>query len=700
MRPALHCTSLLILFLLGSGAFAQDTTYRGTEFWVGYGLHQTMENGTNSQRMTLYISTGSQPAVVTVTIDSSGATPADSSTWWKRTFNIPANTAIDIQTAGAVGGIPKSGSYDARLYSPAAPIGNSSSGIFRGKAIRIQSDVPVAAYSHIYSTTSSGATMLVPLEAWGGLYYSANSNQRYATDTYSWMYIIARYDNTVVEITPTVKTRAQNVTGLQPGVTKTITLMKGQIYQLMGANINSDADGNGGSGPQAYELTGTRVKSVTSPTGYIHPIAVFSGSSRTLNDLSCGSGGGDNDMQQHFPRQALGKVYLTAPTSQSGSASAFMINSYKVVVGDPATVVTRNGVALTGLVNNSYYIFESNLAERIEADQPVLLAQFMGGGTGCNGTGQGDPEMFYISPLSQAINTAIFFRNTIEVISVNYLTLIIPTAGLATLTIDGSGTFDHSYPHPQMAGYSVVVKRWPASQSQCVVSSTSPFTGITYGLGSVESYGYNLGTRLNAVNARDASVLPAGFTGEVLPVTLLDFNGTKSNADVLLRWRTTNEVNLDRFQIQRSPDGIHFSTIGVVQAGIAPANSYHHTDAGVLTASNTATFFYRLKMIDKDGSYGYSGIVQIKSGNTASLGLQTWPNPVKEKFFVQVESAKSGNAQLLIRNVAGHILTSYTRFIQAGTTTIQLDGAALPATGVYVVELILNGERRYSKLVR
>jgi hypothetical protein len=207
--------------------------------------------------------------------------------------------------------------------------------------------------------------------------------------------------------------------------------------------------------------------------------------------LPCGSGGGDNDNQQCFPTQAWGKRYLTAPTSRSTAANQFQTNSYKVLVKDPTTVVKRNGVVLTGLQQNSFYFFESGTADLIEANKPVMVAQFMTGG-GCLGSGLGDPEMMYISPLEQGIKRIGFYRNTREAIQVNYLTLIIPNNGVPSLRIDGSATFDHSYAHPQLAGYTIVVKRWsPSAQSQAIVTSDSAFTAITYGLGSVESYGYN-----------------------------------------------------------------------------------------------------------------------------------------------------------------------------------------------------------------
>ena len=473
---------LKIFFVVGGlicsvQGFAQNFTNRGKEFWVGYGHHQFMETGTNTQEMILYLS-AEQPATVTVTIDS---------TTWTRTYNIPANTVIASDL------IPKAGSIDARLFSlPVSFGGNGGEGLFRLKGIHIVSNVPIVAYAHIYGSASSGASMLMPIESWGYSYTSLNSAQQYANNCYSWFYAIATHDSTLIEITPSVP----SVLGKPAGVPFTALLMKGQIYQYTAA-IQSGSNG--------YNASGSTIKSIANAQGQCYPIAVFCGSSRTSNPASCGSGGGDNDNQQAFPHQAWGKRYLTAPTSRSSSASQFQTNNYRVLVKDPTTVVKRNGSILTGLTNN-YYYFESSTADYIEADKPIMVGQFMTGGNCMGGGGNvGDPEMIYISPIEQAINKIGFYRNTREAINVNYLTMVIPTAGVSSLLIDGSPAFDHSYAHPNLPGYTVVVKRWsPSSQAQCLVQSDSAFTAITYGLGSVESYGYNAGTYLKNLNARPA----------------------------------------------------------------------------------------------------------------------------------------------------------------------------------------------------
>jgi hypothetical protein len=693
----LSCFLLFILF----SASAQDTTNRGTEFWVGYGHHQYMETTSgysNDQVMTLYISTDALPATVIVTIDSSGTTPSDPTSWWQRTFIVPAYTTVNLQTtsagvysagAGAVGEIPKAYGYDARLYSPPVAFGGTASeGIFRKRGIHIQSSTPVVAYAHIYGGVSSGAAMLVPLTAWGGEYVSVNSPQTNSNEAYSWLYIIAAYNNTLVEITPSAPT----VLGKPAGVPFTVTLQKGQIYQLIGAKTSSS---------EGYQLTGTKVKSLYTGTGYVHPIAVFSGSSRTGGYSTICAGGRDNDIQQHFPKQAWGKKYLTAPMSTSGSVSVFMTNIYKVMVSDPTTQVWKNGVLLSSLVNNSYYEFSSNTADYIEADKPVLVAQFMGGGACLGGSGLGDPEMIYLSPISQGTEQALFYRTNVESISYNYVTLIIPAVGIAALTIDGSSTFDHVYAHPQLSGYSVVVKKWAAAKAQVIVQSDTTFTGVTYGLGAAESYGFNLGTKLNAVNARDASQLPPGFTGDVLlPLQLINFSAIKTNTDVTLRWLTAHQVNVDRFEVERSINGTEFTKVATV-VSVSSQDSYGASDKNVLNSfASYSKLYYRLKIIDKDGKLRYSGIAVIKLENTSGFEVNAAPNPFTDKLQLQVQSDIAGIIKINIRDIAGKLIDSRSQQVSKGSSIIEIQSLYNLPKGMYIVEVEMNQVKQHLKVLK
>ncbi|BAV08633.1 hypothetical protein FLA_4679 [Filimonas lacunae] len=500
---------------------AQEPTNRGTEFWTGYGHHYFMDkipdpldpNLRNTQSLFLYFSAGDEAAEVTVSINN---------TTWTKTYSVAAHTVIVSDE------MPKYNDatmIDARLFRD--ELSGGSEGLYTDRGIHITSTKPIVAYAHVIATGASGASMLMPVNTWGYSYYSLNTNQSGGTS--SWAYVIASHDNTKVEITPSIKTYA----GKAAGTPFYVTLQKGEVYQMLSEKGVSDGSGGGG-----YEMSGTKFLSVDNGAGQCYPIGVFSGCSSTQGKTTCNYGYQEPDMQQVFPTHAWGKRYLTAPTSRDDKVNFLTLNSYKVLVKDVNTVVKRNGVVLTGLKNN-YYYFESTTADVVEADKPIMVAQYLlGGRAGCPGASlNSDPDMIYLSPIDQGINNIGFFRNNRNAIVVNYLTLIVTNkgTGLSSLRIDGqpvssfSAAEYYSYPHPQMPDFTVVVKRWgglwpyPADPpGQCVVTSDSAFTAITYGLGSGESYAYNAGTHIYNLDARSSIHNNLSATNEPNAFTCVD----------------------------------------------------------------------------------------------------------------------------------------------------------------------------------
>jgi len=453
--------------------FSTDTSNAGRRFWVAYGHHYGFSS--NSQDMVLYLSAE----------DSANVTVKVNGTNWVRTYNIPANTVrvSDI--------MPKSGLVDARI---------TDEGLYN-KGISIESDVPIVAYAHIYDGSNSGAGMLLPTGTYGYEYVSLNSRQYYpagGAGSYSWTYVIADRDSTLVEITPSVQTKS----GRPAGVSFQVYLKRGEVYNVMGTQTGADGT----------DLSGTLVRSVANASGNCYPVAVFSGSSRTA---ICNTTNGDNFIQQVFPRTAWGTKYLTFATANSTSPTLYNSNIYRVMVKDPATVVSLNGTTLnpaTLITPGNYYEFSttqgngSNGAIYVEADQPVLMAQYMvsTSGTLCPGvtaTGNGDPELIYISPIEQGIKRARFYSTNENSITSNYVNVIVPTAALPSFQIDGSTTFTDVFPHPFLAGYTCIRQNLSGSAAQHFMSCDSAFTAIAYGLGSVESYGYNAGTLVKNLSA-------------------------------------------------------------------------------------------------------------------------------------------------------------------------------------------------------
>ena len=475
----LCCTSLF-------GATAQDKSNKGKEFWLGYGYcwNFTSEAPLNTQELVLYLS-AEAPATVTVSI---------ANTSWSQTVNIPANT-VDASIL-----IPKTGADDARIFVEGQT----------NRAIHIVSDTPIVVYAHTYNGMISAATMLMPVETYGFLYYSLNYSQAQSgsspplppinttqngPDWYSWFYVIASEDNTRLQITPADTTR----NGWLPNQTYTVNLNKGEIYTVMGKLGSGNLDW-----AASKDMTGSKVVAVQGADGNCHPFALFSGSSGIR---LCKNDGGENMQQQVFPTQAWGTRYLTYHTLNNTATDINdpFKNFYRVAVADPTTIVKRNGVPLTGLTRNFYYEFlDSTGGDYIESDKPVLVAQYTPGGNRCYLASQfayGDPEMFYLSPVEQGKKDVLFYATRKQNIDYNYLNVIVPTAGLGSLRLDGN-PFDpvNIKTHPNNPAFSVAVARITGAAAQHRLVCDSTFTATVYGLGFFESYGYNVGTNINNLN--------------------------------------------------------------------------------------------------------------------------------------------------------------------------------------------------------
>jgi trimeric autotransporter adhesin len=398
--------------------------------------------------------------------------------------------------------LPKAGADDARIINEG----------LLSRAISIVSDVPITVYAHQYASTNSGATMLFPVSTWGYEYYTLNNRQNYDGNSHNTFYIIADSNNTVVEITPSRPTLG----GRPAGVPFTVTMNRGDEYLVVGATI---------SGAEGEDLTGSIIKSIPNSDGKCFPIAVFAGTSRT--GLGCGTSpgsSGDFASQQIFPYAAWGKRYLTGPTSNQTGPSSIMTNMFRVMVKDPLTVVKRNGVTLTPLINGRYYKFESNTSDEITADKPIMVGQYMASSGSCpNTSGDGDPEVFYLSPIEQGVKYAGFYRNITTAIDENYMTIVVPNGGTGFSSLKVDGVLFSAIPAARKfsftnfnSNYTVAVVFWPGgagNAGQSSVQSDSSFTGIVYGLGSAESYGYNVGTLVKSLNATGSIVNTLNTTG-------------------------------------------------------------------------------------------------------------------------------------------------------------------------------------------
>jgi hypothetical protein len=161
--------------------------------------------------------------------------------------------------------------------------------------------------------------------------------------------------------------------------------------------------------------------------------------------------------------------------------------------------------------------------------------------------------------------------------------------------------------------------------------------------------------------------------GAPLPVTLVRFEAKADEKTALLTWSTTAESNSDRFEVERSLNGKQWEKIGAVNAQGESAGKIDYTFSDLTPAG--ADNYYRLKMIDKDLTFTYSGIRSVSFDSPLSLAL--YPNPVQDVLTLQTDHSKVKT--VTVTNLSG-------RKVYSAGTAKPIDVKRLP-NGVYVVSV-------------
>jgi hypothetical protein len=178
-----------------------------------------------------------------------------------------------------------------------------------------------------------------------------------------------------------------------------------------------------------------------------------------------------------------------------------------------------------------------------------------------------------------------------------------------------------------------------------------------------------------------------------LPVELVEFRANAIGTDVELNWRTASESNNYGFEIHRKQSNSEFQKVGFVPGygTTTQAQSYRFVDSKL----PMGTYYYRLKQIDRDGSFSFSAVVEA----VASLAPETFelrqnhPNPFNPITTIEFVLGRTQPARLAVYNVLGHeVAVLFDGQADAGTSyRFEFDGAQ-QASGIYFYRL-QSGER-------
>ncbi|MBV6514087.1 MAG: hypothetical protein FMNOHCHN_03677 [Ignavibacteriaceae bacterium] len=234
---------------------------------------------------------------------------------------------------------------------------------------------------------------------------------------------------------------------------------------------------------------------------------------------------------------------------------------------------------------------------------------------------------------------------------------------------------------------------YTAPDSACMDTIYS--TGLSFileGLPDTDDY-WNFGPKF-----------PVRIVPKAVPVELTSFSVSTQQGYNLLQWTTSSEMNNQGFEIMRNSDygsdADNWETVGFVagKGTSTEQNSYEFTDNHPAPI-NAA---YKLKQIDLDGSYNFSGVIVAEAGSINENGFfikGAYPNPFNPSAIVSLQIGKDSEIKAELYSFTGEkVRDIFEGNLPSGNHLLKVDGEGLPS-GMYLLRVANNQSAAVYKMI-
>ncbi len=355
----------------------------------------------------------------------------------------------------------------------------------RSRGILIEANDTITVSAQNTKQYSCDASLIYPIEALGVDYriLTHMGDQSGSNSCYKSSFaIVATEDNTSIDITPTVATSG----GKSANTTFTITLNKGETYQVLSSTNKND-------------LSGTLIQAKN-----CKKIAVFGGSIRSSvlysANSSCASSY-DHLYEEMMPINIWGKKFVCIPTlySKGKQRKADMI---KVVSNSNSCFVRCNGRGKLLSVAGQWDTFYITSNAVVTANKAIAVCQF-GLSEDCDKVGGGgtntDPMMIWVPPVEQSLKKLSFSCEVALQVNKFFLNVVVKTSYTSTFTLDGATPAATWKPIAQDTAYSFI-QQDGLSVGKHRMACPYGFSAVLYAYGDHASYGYNAGSSVKPLS--------------------------------------------------------------------------------------------------------------------------------------------------------------------------------------------------------
>lgn len=246
---------------------------------------------------------------------------------------------------------------------------------------------------------------------------------------------------------------------------------------------------------------------------------------------------------------------------------------------------------------------------------------------------------------------------------------------------------------------------WPAALEGTAFSANpNPLIGIAHYdgplWGTAVGSGNNVANTATNTNVTTFSPFAVGTInagGAPLAIKVNYFNAAKGNGVNTLNWSAACSSTEATFEIERSSDGVNFTTINSITATQARcAQPFSYDD----NSNVSALAYYRIKAIDNNGKISYTLIIKVGSQVKDMRLAGLLPNPVSNTAQLSITTVKKDKVQLAIVSLEGKVVYRNAVQLQSGTSIVNLEISNL-SKGTYVVRGVFSdGQTNSIKFVK
>ena len=181
----------------------------------------------------------------------------------------------------------------------------------------------------------------------------------------------------------------------------------------------------------------------------------------------------------------------------------------------------------------------------------------------------------------------------------------------------------------------------------------------------------------------------------IFPIHLLSFTSILEDNTTHLKWTAENEQNFSHYEVERSINGKDFSQVKIQKAkgNNGSKQTYYYNDPVNYQSPSVNSFYYRLKMVDRDGKFTYSNIIKV-SCNLQHPTFNIYPNPATTSVELQFSKTLHGKASVEVSNMEGKVVMKKVCGVDGNKITLS---NILPS-GTYSVKVITTDETFIQKM--